>query len=290
MQPKEKKKKKEEFPQYDFNQQAYYDDSGNFQGFGGGYTYHGMGDYRRPSNQPMYMSGGGQVRSKKKVVDSDRPGSSDDYSDYSPVSSTLGWLLGAQDWKDQYPIPTEELKRDYGMKCGGRVKGMAEGGIVQGAPFNPIEAGIASLAPPGGGASAMRQVDKEIVQQAIMSLTNQIESDEPINRFIERFGKPALADLAQRIVEAEGQQNSGMMIAGPGDGLSDDIPAAAGRQPIQLSDGEFVVPADAVSAIGNGSTNAGSQELQRMIRRIRQEKNNSSQQPPSIDPNKIMPA
>jgi hypothetical protein len=246
------------------------------------------------------MSDGGQVKVRKD-------GSSEVTSPSNPYDGMYGdgmmfypkslarhpdyrhWLekaLGAQavgkgiyEWTDM-PVPAP----------GKRSKGMAEGGIVQGAPFNPIEAGIASLVPPGGGASAMRQVDKEIVQQAIMSLTNQIESDEPVNRFIERFGKPALADLAQRIVEAEGQQNSGMMIAGPGDGLSDDIPAAAGRQPIQLSDGEWVIPADVVSSIGNGSTEAGSKQLQNMVRRVRMEKNNSSQQPPSIDPNKILPA
>ena len=54
----------------------------------------------------------------------------------------------------------------------------------------------------------------------------------------------------------------GKHVAGPGDGQSDDIPA-------WLADGEFVFPADVVSALGNGSTKAGTEKLYEMMHEIR---------------------
>ncbi len=59
-------------------------------------------------------------------------------------------------------------------------------------------------------------------------------------------------------------------VRGPGDGMSDSIPAMInGRQPAELSDGEFVFPADVVSAIGRGSTDAGVRRLEEMMGNIR---------------------
>jgi hypothetical protein len=59
-----------------------------------------------------------------------------------------------------------------------------------------------------------------------------------------------------------GYSDGGRMLKGPGDGMSDSIPATIGRkQPARLADGEFVVPADVVSHLGNGSTDAGAKKL-----------------------------
>jgi hypothetical protein len=56
-----------------------------------------------------------------------------------------------------------------------------------------------------------------------------------------------------------GYSDGGQMLKGPGDGMSDSIPAMIGkRQPARLADGEFVVPADVVSHLGNGSTEISS--------------------------------
>ena len=58
---------------------------------------------------------------------------------------------------------------------------------------------------------------------------------------------------------------------GPGDGVSDSIPAQigiSGKQPARLADGEFVVPARAVSELGNGSTEAGAKHLQAMVDKV----------------------
>jgi hypothetical protein len=66
-----------------------------------------------------------------------------------------------------------------------------------------------------------------------------------------------------------GYSDGGRLLRGPGDGVSDSIPAVIGkRQPARLADGEFVVPARIVSEIGNGSTEAGARKLYSMMDRV----------------------
>jgi hypothetical protein len=67
-----------------------------------------------------------------------------------------------------------------------------------------------------------------------------------------------------------GYSDGGRLLKGPGDGVSDSIPATIGRkkQPARLADGEFVVPARIVSELGNGSTEAGARKLYAMMDRI----------------------
>jgi hypothetical protein len=66
-----------------------------------------------------------------------------------------------------------------------------------------------------------------------------------------------------------GYSDGGRLLRGPGDGVSDDIPAVIGnKQPARLADGEFVIPARIVSEIGNGSTDAGAKRLYAMMDKI----------------------
>jgi hypothetical protein len=66
-----------------------------------------------------------------------------------------------------------------------------------------------------------------------------------------------------------GYSDGGRLLRGPGDGVSDSIPATiGGKQPARLADGEFVVPARIVSELGNGSTEAGARKLYKMMDRI----------------------
>ena len=80
------------------------------------------------------------------------------------------------------------------------------------------------------------------------------------------------------------------LLKGPGDGMSDDIPASIGEhQPARLADGEFVVPADVVSHLGNGSTDAGAKHLYNMMDRIRKARTGNSKQGKKINPDKFLP-
>lgn len=66
-----------------------------------------------------------------------------------------------------------------------------------------------------------------------------------------------------------GYSDGGRLLKGPGDGVSDDIPAQIGdKQPARLADGEFVLPARIVSELGNGSTDAGAKRLYAMMDRV----------------------
>jgi hypothetical protein len=62
-------------------------------------------------------------------------------------------------------------------------------------------------------------------------------------------------------------------LSGPGDGVSDDIPATIGdSQPARLAGGEFVIPARIVSELGNGSSDAGAARLHQMMERVNQKR------------------
>jgi hypothetical protein len=78
------------------------------------------------------------------------------------------------------------------------------------------------------------------------------------------------------IASLGGYSDGGQLLRGPGDGVSDDIPATIGdKQPARLADGEFVVPARIVSELGNGSTEAGARKLYAMMDRIKNARSKS---------------
>jgi hypothetical protein len=80
-------------------------------------------------------------------------------------------------------------------------------------------------------------------------------------------GTPALAQGG--ISNLGDYSDGGRLLRGPGDGVSDDIPAMIGqKQQARLADGEFVVPARIVSELGNGSTEAGARQLYAMMDRV----------------------
>jgi hypothetical protein len=80
------------------------------------------------------------------------------------------------------------------------------------------------------------------------------------------------------------------LLKGPGDGMSDNIPATINRrQPARLADGEFVIPADVVSHLGNGSTEAGAKQLHAMMNKVRKARTGNPKQGKQIKPQKYMP-
>jgi hypothetical protein len=83
----------------------------------------------------------------------------------------------------------------------------------------------------------------------------------------------------------------GRMLKGPGDGMSDSIPASiAGKRPARLATEEFVVPADVVSHLGNGSSDAGAKQLYAMMDKVRTARTGRKSQGREINPQKYMPA
>jgi hypothetical protein len=97
-----------------------------------------------------------------------------------------------------------------------------------------------------------------------------------------QYAVGGLADLG-------GYSDGGRMLKGPGDGMSDDIPATiAGKQPARLANEEFVIPADVVSHLGNGSSEAGAKQLYKMMDRIRKARTGTKKQGKQINPEKYL--
>jgi len=87
-----------------------------------------------------------------------------------------------------------------------------------------------------------------------------------------------------------GLAKGGYYLGGTTDGMADKVPARIdGRQEARLSDGEFVVPADVVSHLGNGNSNAGAQQLYAMMDKVRQDRTGRKAQGKQINPKRYMP-
>lgn len=96
------------------------------------------------------------------------------------------------------------------------------------------------------------------------------------------------AQQAAQPVQGAGLARGGFL-KGSGDGMSDEIKATINdRQPARLSDGEFVIPADVVAHLGNGSSKAGAQKLYDMMARVRKARTGTDKQAPEINANKFV--
>jgi hypothetical protein len=102
--------------------------------------------------------------------------------------------------------------------------------------------------------------------------------------------KAGLAELGS-LPYANGGIAKGRYLKGGGDGMSDSIPATInGKQPARLADGEFVIPADVVSHLGNGSSDAGAKRLYAMMDKVRVARTGKKKQAPAVKTDKYMPA
>ena len=112
------------------------------------------------------------------------------------------------------------------------------------------------------------------------------------SQYTPQFAKGGIAEFAKGgIADLGSYSDGGRLLKGPGDGMSDNIPATiAQKQPARLADGEFVVPADVVSHLGNGSTDAGAKQLYAMMDRIRSARTGRKKQGRKINPKKLLPA
>ena len=137
--------------------------------------------------------------------------------------------------------------------------------------------------------------DKEIISKAVDAIQGVSDSpQEDLGIFLAKFGESALRDLVDRVSSGElgdTAARSEGAVRGPGDGMSDMIPATLeGEQDVVLSDGEFIVPADVVSGLGNGSSDAGSKALYEMMDRVRKMRTGTTEQPDGVPLTEMMPA
>jgi hypothetical protein len=179
--------------------------------------------------------------------------------------------------------------------------GYSAGGIVDAMPApeayaqEEMESGMQSFQLPEMDAGMKSR--QSIVENAILAISNPAQHPNPEMArldFVEAFGESAYAKLESRVLGREsspspegGLVEQGFNAGGPvpvGDGMSDSVPANIdGVEPVALSEGEFVVPADVVSGLGNGSTNAGAQRLSELMANVRQSRTGTTSQAPPIN-------
>jgi len=157
-----------------------------------------------------------------------------------------------------------------------RIRGYAEGGEVE-AQGQPNEKSIIS--------NAAAAISGDLGEQ---------ESAMALGMFVAKYGEDALKDFIERVQSGDLEESAARSegkLAGPGDGMNDRIPASvSGQKDVLLSDGEFIVPADVVSGLGNGSSDAGAKQLERLMERVRSERTGKSEQPKAMDPAAVLPA
>lgn len=122
-------------------------------------------------------------------------------------------------------------------------------------------------------------------------MSKQGMEDYGMQNYMENFGE--FNNMYSGGGSLGGYSDGGRMLRGPGDGMSDNIPAEIrgrkGRQPARLADGEFVVPADVVSHLGNGSSEAGSRKLYKMMDNIRRARTGRTKQAPAVKAERYLP-
>ena len=140
-------------------------------------------------------------------------------------------------------------------------------------------------------------------QQAALARANEEEEERYREIFRRTLGRVPMAASGGLVALAKGGMptfeyggttaptGEPRMVQGAGDGMSDNVPAnIEGVQEARLANDEFVVPADVVADIGNGSSNAGAKKLYAMMDRIRKARHGTTEQPPEIDAERLMPA
>ena len=146
----------------------------------------------------------------------------------------------------------------------------------------------------GGETEMSADQGSRIIDLTIAAVMGQLPEDQAesvINRFVDEFGSEAFAILRRQVLQGNvpGAQTEGK-INGNGGGMDDKVPGMIGdQQPVAVSPGEFIVPADVVSGLGDGSTDAGVEELHGMMDRVRSERTGMKQQPRPVNKAKVMP-
>ena len=162
--------------------------------------------------------------------------------------------------------------------------------------------GLQALAKTEKGKDAVRQMGFELqmggmapspdeIQQLQMAVLGQIpNNDEVISMFIDKYGNEMFMMIREQILNPTGNAQTQGMIEGMGGGMDDQVLGMIGsQQPVAVSPGEYIIPADVVSGLGDGSSDAGAKELDGLLDRVRQERTNTTKQPKELNKGKVLP-
>ncbi len=169
-----------------------------------------------------------------------------------------------------------EFLEGLGESVGGEKEEMASGGVV----------GYQD-----GGYVNRDELDSLIKMTSDAILGDAENADEVIETFISVFGNEAFQQLRDQVLQAQvpDAQTEGM-IEGEGGGMDDEVMGMIGNQQrVAVSPGEYIVPADVVASLGDGSSDAGADKLDTMLDDVRVAKTGRTIQPGKID-DRVIPA
>ena len=215
------------------------------------------------------------------------------------MSTPQGWTPANQvvpnsslNWQSN-PVVVGPTGESYGQQIINPVRG-AEGGFItptvgqagfsieNSDPTNAVQ-----MYSHGGLTKAMQQSKIPATKENMDTAIHLAKGGAPMHHIMGFLGQR----MAQGGVSSLGGfSDGGQMLKGPGDGMSDSIPASiGGQQEARLADSEFVIPADVVSHLGNGSSDAGAKVLYNMMDRIRKARTGHTKQGKQINAEKFMP-
>jgi hypothetical protein len=216
------------------------------------------------------------------------------------IGNIKGWLT-----KNSSASDAEVFKQmqEYGI-------GAEDVAAALGVPVSTIENKIKALQQPAQSAGMKSAIDQGMSQdQYIGNIKNWLNSnanatDAEVYDQMKQYGigaedvanalgvpvsviKGKLKDLG---VEGYAQGGTARYLRGQTDGMADEIPSSiGGKEPAALSHGEFVIPADVVSHLGNGNSDAGAKKLYQMMDKLRMARTGTKKQGKKINPDKFMP-
>lgn len=171
-------------------------------------------------------------------------------------------------------------------------RGYAEGGEVM------LRTPMGETAVPAGGIANMptefnasMPTEEEFNMVASAVLGKVEDADVIIDMFVRKYGPEIFSQIRNMILQSvvPNAQTEGM-IEGAGGGMDDMVGGMIGdQQPVAVSPGEYIVPADVVSGLGDGSSDAGAEELDQMLERVRMARGGTTEQAPPIDAKRAMP-
>jgi hypothetical protein len=144
------------------------------------------------------------------------------------------------------------------------------------------------------GRNLMTDGNKDLIDLTRAVILGEVEerADEIIQKFIDLYGYEEFQNLRDQTLDqmAPGSLKTGL-VRGQTGGMDDMVDGVIGSQErVAVSPGEFIVPADVVAALGDGNTEKGGKELEKMMERTRLQKYGSNKQPPPVNLDTVMPA
>ncbi len=181
-------------------------------------------------------------------------------------------------------LPNEGLKALYASGEKGR-EAVEAMGYQEGQDIN--------IPMPTGQSTDMMMQDP-IVQEVIQFILGETDNRDVVNEFIVKYGQEQFMMLRNMILaQAAGNPNvqtEGLIEGNGNSGMADDLPMNIGNKAIAaVSQDEYIIPADVVSMLGDGSSDAGSKQLDSMLDRIRTEKTGTTKQAKPLNTSKVLP-